>query len=282
MNIPKIIHQTAPTNRDNWHPLWHKCADSWSTHYPDFERRIWNDQEIDDLVRQYYPKYWEMYNNFPAHIMKIDFVRFCFLHRYGGIYADMDMFCYKNFYNELQDQVYLLENPMGNDSIENSMMVSVPDHPFWIECMDLALDRYEYTKRKDTKFLDHVKIASSDKQFGRILRPYLVFFITGTNLLSTAFRETRLDISTLPGVYYNNNDLSYSPDYRTKHIHTGLWGKENIEITDKHSEIKNIPIDQFDMYTDYTNGNYLKVNNFEIDKNDCYGQITIDTGYEYK
>jgi len=282
MSIPKILHQTAPTNKENWHPLWFKCTQSWKDQCPEFEHRVWNDEEIDNLVRRHYPKYWEMYNQFPAHIMKIDFVRFCFLHKFGGIYADMDVYCYKNFYDELDKPIYLLENPMGNDSIENSMMASEAGHSFWIECMDLALERFEYIKRKDENYLHNVKIASIDKEFGRLLRPYLVFFITGTNLISTAFRKTKLDISTLPGIYYNNNDASYHPDYRTKHIHTGLWGEENIQITDEHNQLRNIPLDQYNFYTDYSHGNYLKVNHFEIDKNDCYGQLTIDTDYEYR
>jgi hypothetical protein len=280
--IPKIIHQTAPTNTDNWHPLWLKCSQSWRDCYPDFEHKIWNDKEIDILVKQSYPKYWEIYNKFPVHIMKIDFVRFCFLHKFGGIYADMDVFCYKNFFKELDEEVYLLENPMGNDSIENSIMISRPDHPFWIECMDLCLERYEYTKIKHPEYLEHTKVVSSDKNFGRILRPYLVFFITGTNLISTAFRNTELSIDTLPGIYYNNNDISYHPEYKTKHIHTGLWGKENIKITSEHNELRNIPVDEYDFYTDYSNGRYLKVNVFEADKNDCYGQISSNLSYEYK
>ena len=280
--IPKIIHQTAPTNKTNWHPLWFKCAQSWRDQFSGFKHRMWNDSEIDHLVKEHYPKYWEMYNAFPAHIMKIDFVRFCFLHKFGGIYADMDMYCYKNFLQELDEEIYLLENPMGNDLIENSMMVSLAEHPFWVECMDLCLDRYQYIKENHPEYLGHIKVVSSDKKFGRLLRPYLVFFITGTNLISTAFRETRFKVNTLPGIYYNNNDLSYHLDYRTKHIHTGLWGKENIQISTPDEKIANIPIEQYDFYTDYSNGKYLKINDFKFDKNDSYGQLTVDVEYEYK
>ena len=280
--ISKIIHQTAPTNKNHWHPLWFKCLQSWKDKYPAFEHKMWNDEEIDCLVKEHYPKYWDMYNAFPVHIMKIDFVRFCFLHKFGGIYADMDVFCYKNFFNELEKNIYLLENPMGNDSIENSIMISRPNHPFWIECMDFSLDRYKYIEKKHSKYLDHIKVVSTDKKFGKILRPYMVFFITGTNLISTAFRETKLDINTLPGIYYNNNDMSYHPEYRTKHIHTGLWGKENIQISDAHKDLRTIPVDQYDFYTDYSNGKYLKVNKFNPEKNDCNGQITVDSYYEYQ
>ena len=110
----------------------------------------------------------------------------------------------------------------------------------------------------------------------------MVFFITGTNLISTAFRETKLDINTLPGIYYNNNDMSYHHEYRTKHIHTGLWGEENIQISDAHKDLRTIPVDQYDFYTDYSNGKYLKVNKSNPKKNDCNGQITVDSYYEYQ
>jgi len=124
--IPKIIHQTGPSNISNWHPLWFPCAQSWKNQFPTFEYKFWNDAQIDELVRTEYPDYWEMYQNFPIHIMKIDFVRLCFMHKFGGIYADLDVFCYQNFYSELKESVYLLENPMGNDPIENSLMCSEP------------------------------------------------------------------------------------------------------------------------------------------------------------
>lgn len=279
--ISNIIHQTAPTNKNYWHPLWHRCKDSWELNFPNFEYRLWGDEEIDKLVKDHYPKYWEMYNEFPVHIMKIDFVRFCFLHKFGGIYADMDVFCYKNFYDELDQNIYVLENPMGNDAIENSMMASEAGHPFWIECMDLCFDRYYEVKQKGKRFLEGTKIMSVGEK-ARMLRPFLVFYITGTNLISTAARITKEEIYSLPGIFYNNNDMSYHPEYRTKHVHTGLWGKENIMLDESHEKFKSIPIDNFDFYTDYTNGRYIKDNVFDLEKNDSYGQLAVGFNYEYK
>jgi len=222
-----------------------------------------------------------MYNEFPVHIMKIDFVRFCFLHKFGGIYADMDVFCYKKFYDELDQDIYVLENPMGNDAIENSMMVSKAGHPFWVECMDLCLARFYEVKQKGQHFLETTKEVSIDKK-ARTLRPYFVFYITGTNLISTAVRITKEAIYSLPGIFYNNNDMSYHPEYRTKHVHTGLWGSENIELAENNDTFKSIPVDKFDFYTDYTGGRYLKKNVLNIDKNDSYGQLVVDFNYEYK
>lgn len=280
MSIPKIIHQTAPTNKADWHPIWRKCNDSWQSQFAGFKHKLWNDQDIDDFVRNDYPEYWEMYQSFPVHIMKIDFVRFCFMHKYGGIYADMDMFCYRNFYSELGQNIYVLENPMGNDLLENSMMVSEPNHPFWVECMNLCATRFDEIKSKDEGYLKATKDFSCSEK-ARLVRPYFVFYITGTNLISTAVRITKEPIYSLPGILYNNHDMSYHPEYRTKHVHTGLWGEENIKLQDDHSKFKTIPVDEFDFYFDYTGGKFLKENVLDIDKNDNYGQITGELDYEY-
>lgn len=283
--IPKILHQTAPSNRSNWHPLWHKCQESWLTNFPDFEYKLWLDEDIDQLVEQHFPQYWPMYNEFQVHIMKIDFVRFCFMYKYGGIYADMDFYCYSNFYDDIGGEVCLVENPFGNDPIENSLMCSVPQHGFWIECMDLVKDRYEFFKRKyPNRLQDSINIClDSDK--GMQLRPYLVLNITGPNLISSSYRMTRYEIFSLPGRFYNNNDASYHPSYKTKHLHTGLWGKESIDVffsNEKHQQtLRNISIKNYDFYTDYSQGKYLTEDYLDIDKNNADDKLPGLDKYSY-
>jgi hypothetical protein len=283
--IPKIIHQTAPSDTSKWHPLWFRCQESWQKNFADFEYKMWNDEQIDELVQESFPQYWEMYNSFPIHILKIDFIRLCLMYEYGGIYADMDYYCYSNFYDDLKDKVYLVENPFGNDPIENSLMCSVPKHEFWIECMELTKERYEYVKRKFPERIDNLKIISCDEHHGLKLRPQIVFLLTGTNHLSSAFRMTKQNISTLPGKWYNNNDVSYHPSYKAKHVHTGLWGEESINLyqskEDYQKTLRNIPIEQFDFYTDYSNGRYLMEDYNGFDKNDSDERLKLETKYFY-
>lgn len=283
--IPKIIHQTAPADKSKWHPLWVRCQQSWKERFPDFEYRFWTDEDIDNLVKDYYPQFWDMYSNFPAHIMKIDFVRFAIMHHHGGIYADMDYYCYQNFYDELTEPAYVVENPYGNDPFENSLMCSEKGAEFFVKCMELSLERYQYTKKTNPEMIDNVSVISKDRKFGLILRPYIVFFITGTQLISSAYRKHNGLVSPLPGMYYNNNDISYDASYRTKHVHTGLWGQENMEIVEELKEsyqhLRNIPIEQFDFYYDYSNGDYLKQPHLDIDKNDNESQPAFVSNYDY-
>lgn len=284
-HIPKIIHQTAPADKSKWHPLWEKCQQSWKTHFHEFEYRFWTDEDIDNLIQEHYPQFLDMYINFPAHIMKIDFVRFAILHHCGGIYADMDYYCYQNFYDELTDSAYVVENPYGNDPFENSLMCSAKGAEFFMKCMELSLERYEYTKSVNPEMLFNVGIISKDKKFGLLLRPYIVFYITGTQLISSAYRKYKHLVSPLSGMLFNNNDVSYDPAYKAKHIHTGLWGQENIELAedlkDSYANLRNIPIEQFDFYHDYSNGKYLKQPYLDIDKNDNEPQPTFMSNYDY-
>jgi len=283
--IPKIIHQTGPKDTSKWHPLWFKCQESWKKNFLQFEYKFWNDEQIDKLVEECFPQYWKMYNEFPIHILKIDFVRFCIMYQYGGTYADLDYYCYSNFYDELKDDVYLVENPLGNDPIENSLMCSVPKHDFWIECMELTKKRYDHVKNKFPERLGYMKDISENLKYGLLIRPQLAFYIAGTNLLSSTFRMTKQKISTLPGIIYNNSDISYHPEYKTKHIHTGIWGKESINVFQKskqHQElIRNILIKKFDFYTDYSDGKFLKENIIDFSKNDADEYLNSNLKYKF-
>lgn len=278
--IPKIIHQTGPTEKSKWHPLWEKCQQSWVQNFKDYEYRFWNDQDIDNLVKNEYPEYYEMYQDFPVHILKIDFVRFCILHKFGGIYADLDYYCYDNFSEFLKSNVHLVENPFGNDPIENSLMASVSGDPFFIECMNEVKTRYDFIKKTRNQSLCDIKSISRDENNAFIYRPYLVFYITGTNLISSVYRKNKDLVNTLPGSIFNNLDISYHPTYKAKHVHTGLWGKENIELIQNkkfnYAEIfefgkhKKLPFDvlDYDFFTDYTNGNFSLYNlGLNLDKN---------------
>jgi mannosyltransferase OCH1-like enzyme len=62
--IPLIIHQTWKTNDLSSYPISNSHV-NWTVVYPDFEIRLWTDAHIDRLI---------------------------ILHRYGGIYADLDVY----------------------------------------------------------------------------------------------------------------------------------------------------------------------------------------------
>jgi cytoskeletal protein RodZ len=52
---------------------------------------MYTDQQLRDLVHQNYPQFARIYDNFKHPIERVDFARYCIMHKYGGVYADMDM-----------------------------------------------------------------------------------------------------------------------------------------------------------------------------------------------
>lgn len=276
MSISKIIHHIAPTNRSRWHPMWERCYPSWQEQFVDFEHKLWNDEEdIDNIVRDYYPEYYDTYLEFPLHIMRIDFARFCILHRHGGIYADMDVYCYKNFYDGLANSVYIQQAPYGDVPIENALMASEPNNEFWLKCMNKSVEIYnDKVKRRENTL--HIK----DR-----LDQLIVTSATGPHLVFEVLKENQLGIDILPGILYNNHGLSYHPEYRTKHMLTGMWGKEATDNRNEYikelslySDLTGVTIETFDFYKDYTNGGYLKESNFNLSEYIKQKQVEFQYG----
>lgn len=263
MHIPKIIHHIGPSNKSMWHPLWLKCQNSWLKIFGDFEYKFWNDEhDIDNLVKNNYPEYWEMYRNLPVHIMKIDFARFCLLHKYGGIYGDLDIFVYKNFYNELTNEVCLMPAPYGSQAlngdnlIENALMASIPNHNFFQKCM------------KESKDIFQTVVSKKNIQFPlSLFDQIMVGNLAGPSLVSKVYSKFNTNIKILNAKTFNNHGLSYNDSFFTKHLLTGVWGKETLKSisyndyineVSKFVDLKDVTVDNFDFYKDYTNGGFLK------------------------
>jgi hypothetical protein len=106
---------------------------------------------------------------------------------------------------------------------------------------------------------------------------YIIQSATGPNLICRVWRKWAKTnkIKTLPGVLYNNHGMSYHLEYRTKHMMTGMWGKESVKFIEENADtndlkkalgngyinemknyvqLNNVTIDTFDFYHDYTNG----------------------------
>lgn len=268
-----LIHQIAPKEVSIWHPFWPKCYESWKEHY---EVVLWNDQEdIDNLIRDHYPKWWNVYQSFPFHVMKIDFVRLAILHRYGGLYADMDVFCYQKIPDEYFAESFIaLENLTVEHTsarYENSMMYSEKNNPFLLNIMDYV------------KILFINSRSHFEKPYVRTVKNNnLINNITGSGMLEAGMK-TFSQSAYFPFMLFNNRSASYDKSFYTKHAHSSVWGKEYInkqehnqlvfmdgvmyqvdQVSDKLKELIQeeshyiTTTQNFDFRYDYTDGFYLK------------------------
>lgn len=152
--IPKIIHQTAPANKSKWDKIWTECQKSWFEKfpYPEYEYKMWNDKDLDNFIKNDFPWFYDTYINYDVNIKKIDIARYFILYKYGGIYADMDYMCMKNFYHLLpSNKVSISESPhIKNEYIQNALMASNINNPFWIEVINESKNRIKMPILKST------------------------------------------------------------------------------------------------------------------------------------
>jgi mannosyltransferase OCH1-like enzyme len=138
-SIPKIIHQTWKTTEiPEKFRIW---RESWVKTHSDWTMILWTDADNQLLIEKYYPEVLHLYKSFYLEIERVDFSRLLYLHRYGGIYADLDTYAIKYYQFLLRNTEPLLNNdlvfgslsedPNFYHNIPNAWMASVPRDEFW-------------------------------------------------------------------------------------------------------------------------------------------------------
>jgi mannosyltransferase OCH1-like enzyme len=214
MRIPKIIHQTAPSDTSKWNPIWFECQKSWKKLHPDFTYMFWSDEDIEDFMQKEYPEFYNnVFSSYDVKIKKIDASRYFILYHYGGIYADMDYKCQKRFFEDIpQFNVSIAESRVEFDEgYQNALMASPKGDRFW-----------------NTMFQNLEKNKNETN----------VLMCTGPVMISRSIKETGNKVNPLISKDYNPYFDHYtdSPDnYKNAkciHMHTYSWYSD-----DKKSKI---------------------------------------------
>jgi mannosyltransferase OCH1-like enzyme len=153
--IPKIIHQTWKTTEL---PLrWQRYRKAWKRLHPDWEFRFWTDDDNMRLVEKDYPGFLDLYNSYEYPILKADFARILYLHKFGGLYADLDLEPLKPLDHLIEKPCLVMGTEKGGmgmivnnqDFIINACMASPKGHRFW----EMLLERLHVTFRRK-RFLE--------------------------------------------------------------------------------------------------------------------------------
>jgi len=87
--IPHIIHQVWDTNMV---PMrYEKWIKTWKALHPTWEHWFWTLDDVRDLVVKHYSDHLVLYDSYQEPIFRADVMRYFVLHRFGGIYVDLDM-----------------------------------------------------------------------------------------------------------------------------------------------------------------------------------------------
>jgi hypothetical protein len=145
--IPRIIHQT-------WHSPEYDRQDgtpeSWKATNPDWDYHLFLDEELEDFVAQNYPDLLDLYLSFPTNVQRADLGRYLLLHRFGGVYADMDTDCLAALEPLINEgRVVLCEEPKIHEQLSNlfglsslvfnGTMASPAGHPFWMHVVGMIV-----------------------------------------------------------------------------------------------------------------------------------------------
>ena len=133
MRITRIIHQTW---KDNVVPeKWLEYQQKVKALHPDWEYRLWTDEDNDAFIAKHYPQLFPIYNAYPKPVMKADVIRYAIMDQMGGLYLDLDYEMLKPFDLNNEHVVLPLSRSIAygdnEDRIGNCIIASEPGHPFW-------------------------------------------------------------------------------------------------------------------------------------------------------
>lgn len=157
--IPKIIHQSF-IDRESIKKVftYEYCQKKLLELHPDFEYRFYSDSDMEIVMKENFPDYYENWTSLPKHMMKVDMFRYFIMYLYGGIYCDLDYLFLKKF--DLFDKRCIIHEECAFKSgiktnfdtccikilYSNCIFSSEPKHPFWRFLMD---DLENIKKRTD-------------------------------------------------------------------------------------------------------------------------------------
>ena len=199
-----------------------KYEETWINKNPDWFHVVWDARRSKELIKACYPQHQQMYDEYRWEIQRCDAIRYFFLHRYGGLYTDMDYVCRKpwtSVVTEYPNKLYLVETPnkMSNVlHVSNSLMFSAGrNHTFWNRLF-IEMERW---KEVPVYYSRHME----------------VMYTTGPGILNKTFNSyKRIDrLSHYPAKFFHPygitpENLGKATGYYAVHLGKGSWeGKDS-------------------------------------------------------
>jgi len=135
--------------------------------------KMWNLNDCLKLLNTHFKKYKKLWNYFRYDIQRADFIRYCILYKYGGIYVDCDIYPTKDIKHLFKMDYFFVIYPELNH-IYNAIIGSKPENMLLLDIMK-ECEKSTYEKQK-------LEIYKSWK--GR-----LVFQTTGQYMLARVLKN---------------------------------------------------------------------------------------------
>ena len=152
MSIEKIIHQTWKTEEiPEKFAAW---VDSVRRENPDFEYRLWTDEDNETLIAEQYPWFLETYHAYEHPVERADAARYFIVYTHGGVYLDLDMECLRPLDALIQGEAVHLSIEAGplieQQVISNALLAAPKGHPFFHKLIHFL----PQARKRDVTFQD--------------------------------------------------------------------------------------------------------------------------------
>lgn len=135
--IPKTLYLTYKTKDIPPQILQH-----FQTWNPGWNIQFYDDQDCIAFLKKHYP---ERYVNFFQQVkygpIKADLWRLCVLHKYGGVYCDVDLILLKGVEQFLEPTANFASclGYEGSNQIFQAFLAATPGHPILKDCMEMLV-----------------------------------------------------------------------------------------------------------------------------------------------
>jgi mannosyltransferase OCH1-like enzyme len=141
--IPRIIHQTWKTEHIPYEIFDRRWVESWTRYHPDWLYVLWTDARLRELGRACYPSYESLYGQDVPGIFLADFGRYMVLHRFGGLYVDLDYECLKSVEPLLAGHQFVTSyTDETKQELNNAFIASIPGHALPLRYMAACCARW--------------------------------------------------------------------------------------------------------------------------------------------
>ena len=128
--IPKVIHYCW-FGRGEMPKLVRQCIESWHTYMPDWEYKLWSEDNFDIASA---PAYVQEAYVAKKYAFVSDYVRLWSLEQYGGLYLDTDVEVLKTFAPLMHDTVFIgLEESLA--LLPGTCVMACEAHCQWVKDM---------------------------------------------------------------------------------------------------------------------------------------------------
>lgn len=179
---------------------------------------LWTDASSRAFIAENYPWFLSVFDAYPYAIQRADAIRYFVLHKYGGIYMDLDIGCTRRMDPLLRFDVILPETrPVG---VSNDLIFSAKGHPFMDQMIHnlITFNHLYLTHYATVMFSTGPMFVSAS--YGIYVDAHGAAYPSGPAKPDVGFKGVRI----LPKSLYGKNALPAEvPDAFFKHFYGSSW-----------------------------------------------------------